>query len=1097
MARKRYIETHSNYTLKRLHQTTSKGHVFESDLMTITEPRGFAPGQMPIFSDSNFKLSVRKGVNNKIKHESNTWITENIEEGLSNITSTNNNLIIKPNSSDLFEFACYGSAVELIKSSISHIILNFPGEIFLSQEQYMIFKNDDSTEKKPLGGKDKFIVKNPFGINLISKVTPKTYSKINSLRYFCESWKDYRFYATVENLYCPSQSIGEEIRWYVDEKKPLKCAKDEDLVAIVKLGICDIFYYYYNGSLILLHNYNGTGHIRPKETLIEEFFNSLDDFEKVLLNRKTNYTWYLNTPRETDRGIFTSLRAYRWPVCDDWNIDFTSQAFQTYLNSLIDVGEFYDKYYSDNVVASMTHEALKNFDWTHIKETDDSTTTYEGPNSFKLEAILRTYGRQLDNIRLYAKSIKHTANISYSAQGDTPDYLLKKKLELGGWGVKTPLSGAADIYTTQKIYPTDTLGYSVQDANNLFLRLLKLNSNAILNAKGTKRSIEMLFALFGYHSIDFIQKRLYRDANNNVLHWDDLPQSEQRKMYKSTFTMNEYIGVAYNKTVPTNPFYGYIKCDNQLTRKINAKKDDYTIEYGDFNSVDEIELQGLPVKPVTITLDNGELVTYLVPWYDKNMTYNTYYQGKGGWGKSQVKYDTIPTFGEITINSDDENGFSIYEETEKYLHFALNLDALLSTPYSNLSNGDIYYVSDITGLNQKYNGYVESYNDELISDGEYIDVESVSTRDALSHYFILKDIEYCNVLGQDNGGNWGWKNITQYEILQQKSIDGKKVLYLETIKNNTKENNPHTGKGSYDNGEDYIKHFEQLFIDDTFDDANDSEIEGYENIGFDIEIQTDNARCWYFTNTSSEKNKILELELKNANEFISYEDEEITFDDTARLRGTQFTPYNMENEGVNYDEAAANSVINLKRFELNFFPTILPNNTQFGFINDVMMYYAKQLIPSTSILSHNIPDSWSKTAEICNITSDVKNNTSSIASTQILNVADRDENDASENLYITLKPKGNWSVDVGNENWVNETPINNNTTTRQNVPTGITMTTVSVTPTADWTVDFESEEYSLDEVLPDIVTGTTMTNVPLSYDGDWIVEEYEELESED
>lgn len=958
MARKRYIETHSNYTLKKLHQTTSKGNVYESDLMTITELGAFAPGQVPIYADHNFKMSVGRGLNQKLKHEHEPWVINNncevpseiwtsdcLEDNLED--SSSNKIILKPDYTDILDFVCFGSAREFIRAELMDIIMRFPAELFLTNEHYQIFESPTSKKLINLGGDDKFIVHNPFQIKVDATEVPEK-EKTYSMRYLSESWMKYERIGLVQPIYCPGQGFGDPIKWHVIEVTAEYCAEDGDLLTIIETGGINFYYYYYKGQKILLHDYQGGGvqninginedewdvteesntlHIRPTSDVIEAFFNSLDDFQKIILNRETGYKFRLKTPRETDKGIFVSLETYQWPVIDGWNLDIESRAYTEFINSLYDIADIYDKYYTDVIVRELTHEAIKNMDWTHTKKTSEMEEVIENPNPYRMEAILHIYGRLFDFLKLYARNIRTANAVTYSEKNNTPDYFLKRGLELSGWEVKNILSGSS-IYTDSKLYPTTKVGYSFDDANNRFLRTLKLSSAQILRAKGTKRGIEMLMALFGMHSLEYYQKRFY----DNGRRWGDLSDEEKRKYYRDLYQFKEYVGVAYN-TGNTSTI-GYENCNDLKVRRINARKDGYELPVGNYNSVDEVELQGLPVKSVSLMSGDTE-IRYLVPWYDKAVSQDVYFQAKGGWCKTPAIYTQVATYGEIELLSDNE--LQLYEETHKNIHYALNLADLLSTPYTSLTNGDIYYVEDIAGLEKAYKADYQS----------------------LSHYFILKDIEFCNNLGTDENGNWGWRNVGEDEIKNQSSLDGKMILYAESIKNDRKANNPHIGGFKYDDGKEYIDHFKHIFEHCTFNSVSDKSVEGYENVGFDIEIQQDNNKCWYFTDTTKEDTRLLELFEEEPDYYTSQDMEEVRFEDDARLRTTIFTPYNMEGNGVSHDEAAANSVINIKNFAIEFYPNPAPGSSLYDFIKNVLMYYAKQLIPSTSIFEFKVPDTWS------------------------------------------------------------------------------------------------------------------------------------------
>jgi hypothetical protein len=66
-------------------------------------------------------------------------------------------------------------------------------------------------------------------------------------------------------------------------------------------------------------------------------------------------------------------------------------------------------------------------------------------------------------------------------------------------------------------------------------------------------------------------------------------------------------------------------------------------------------------------------------------------------------------------------------------------------------------------------------------------------------------------------------------------------------------------------------------------------------------------------------------------------------------------PYNMEENGELNDEAAANSIINTKQFYIEFVPDVSSPEGMYDFIENSIMHYVKQVIPSTTILKYYVP----------------------------------------------------------------------------------------------------------------------------------------------
>ena len=137
-----YIKTHSNYVLKKDHQTVADGTIWERDITTIGGVNQFSPGQIPIYRSNNFIITVRnegKESNqyNRLKWKENesgdTWTLENISGITSEFEDQNDiKIVLKQDYYDFRDFAYYGSLSELFRSSINDIFQRFPGELYVT-----------------------------------------------------------------------------------------------------------------------------------------------------------------------------------------------------------------------------------------------------------------------------------------------------------------------------------------------------------------------------------------------------------------------------------------------------------------------------------------------------------------------------------------------------------------------------------------------------------------------------------------------------------------------------------------------------------------------------------------------------------------------------------------------------------------------------------------------------------------------------------------------------------------------------------------------------------------------------------------------------
>lgn len=647
MAKKKLFKAKTNFTLKRMHQSGSYGNIYERDYTTIANTSAIPEGQIPIYNSPSFKLSVRAGYNGQKKYNYGEWLANPSN------CATNSNLwtldcmpepnvqdskiVLKPNAHRLTDFACYGSSTELIRATLTDIISRFPAELYVTNQRYE-------------GG---YVVDNPMAIDIIQGAIPEN-STFSSLRYFCDSFKKY-------------ETNGKPITdWVVTSKQASGCLQNGDLMATITITpFGAIKCYYHEDSIIYTTSVSPGTYIRPNKAAIDEFFNSLDDFEKVLLNQYTEYTATFETYVEGEEdGWYMVEKKYQWPLAKGgWNLAINGKNYTDYINSLSDLASAYDSLYTDSIWRSMTHEAISNMDLTLTRNEDD----IEIPNSSKLKQALSVVGRQFDEIKKYADNIKSSNSISYSQDNNTPDYFLPDNLENAGWEPKVLFSEVSEDIITDPMYGSRTIGYTAGDANAEFMRRLKINSKNIFAKKGTKQGIEDLMAVFGYHSVDWIKR--YREYNGITEHPDG---NLDTNIYRKSFLTIEQVYIADS--------YAYNIDGAEMRNKVlelNQLKDSFSNEDMLNENVDINYYQGLPVAEVTI-----DDKTQLVPWFDKGESYdgNIYFQMKGGWSRND---------GDKTIKPAPT---SVYEKTVSKIRYVETLDDLAELSYNVLDEHNLYYV---------------------------------------------------------------------------------------------------------------------------------------------------------------------------------------------------------------------------------------------------------------------------------------------------------------------------------------------------------------------------------------------------------------------
>ena len=798
-------KTKADYTiLRKRHQNASNGDIFENDYMTISPMDTiFSEDQDIISSDSNFKFSYRINNNLQKKHAKSGWIKTpdgseewTIDDAISGGSISDESKIrIKPNYNSLKDFAYYGSAVELVRGSLNDIIQNFPAELYftnvklvdaiyneLGESASTIYYNElgESASTIPSG----YFISNDFGIN--AHVDNINASNVyNPLRYLSLSIDNYNLIKgdiitpltgitiTTSNATCNDNLNGKTI------------------ATAVTSGVT-IYTYLMGGKTYLYYtdSFNEGLRIRPNDDVVEEYFATIDEFEYVLLNRdsKPLYMSNFDTPYETDKGNFYKKETYIWPSKYNWNPDIESIGYENYVERLISLAEFHDEHDSNNIWRSMTHEAIKNLDWTFVRENGDDIEDLSKIDSSKIEIFLQLYGRQFDGLKRYIDTIKYSNQVSYNEKNNLPDYCLTDSVGNSGWDVKPLIATGKSEFYSDILYNNMSKGYSEVEANNNFMRNLKLNSRYILSNKGTREGIAALLGLLG--------------------------------IYKDEYEINEHVAIAKG-----NASKNYCHFVDGLTDMIypnaediefvNMKKDSLLDDYaGDV-------YEGIGVKEVTANTEGR----YVVPWYVNGKKYDNgmYFQCDGGWGKIESNFYPL----NINVDCTPKSAFSptkidIYEETQNYLKFASDLNEMLDFTNSVIKKGMIVYVTDIeNAANYGFTG-----ND-------------------LSHYFVLENKDKSTTAN-------GWHAVTQAELDNASTEYAERIIYLESICESTEGNNSHTGEGHYDDGKSYVNKFNSIFggaiENNDLTRFTQADIEkAISKYTFNIKTgYKDNKKCWYF-----------------------------------------------------------------------------------------------------------------------------------------------------------------------------------------------------------------------------------------------------------
>lgn len=646
-----YTKIRSSYLIQKKHQTSSKGEIYYRDWVTIGGWDRFIPGKTPYYQEGNFIFTTTNIPDYQKKHKYGEWVGEYTYDDVKNATSEANETDVNQKSNDLRDYALYGSCVELIRSTIEKIIREFPAQITVTDTQ--LRRPDETGEGfEPVSG---YVLNNPFNIDLHHvNILLETYS--NPLRYMSYSYEDY-------------QLNGSDITSYIvqysdDYDDIINCPQDhlyETFVTITINGNTTIRGLYINGTIIFVTDYIDMV-IKPKQSVIDEYFNDLRGFERQLLNRSSKplYKNSFLTPIEGVRGRKYVYRDYTWPS-SGYQIDIESPSYTQFVNDLVRAATLLDEYDCDNIYRSMTHEAIKNFDWTYTREYSDGEEEDNVEGGTRMQQFLRILGRYFDDIKRYIDGIKFTNNITYNKNNNQADALLTDKVSLMGWDVTSTIPSFIDttnitltedkieefVIGKEKIEDDDEErpkwyeGYNVHNItpikmDNEFMRRLILNSKRIFQTKGTLHAIDMVMGMFGFG----------RDKDKK-----DYTISEEYRIIQPKAATEELI--------------------NNLI-DINNSKDEIRLYE------DEDDFSGIPLKVMEAT----DGTSILVPYYDQSKIYdgNIYFQSQGGWGSNR------------------DAGTYKYMETLNYLRVVSTIGDLLQVNPSEINVNDVYYVVSVDDI---------------------------------------------------------------------------------------------------------------------------------------------------------------------------------------------------------------------------------------------------------------------------------------------------------------------------------------------------------------------------------------------------------------
>lgn len=462
-------------------------------------------GGTPLFTLGNFKVTTNLSPKlNKTYNQgtySDFYSLEDLDDG-----SENSVTLQKKQKAGLnldvtnpLSYILYGSTEEKIRVSLEQINKYFPAAIYVSNTVGSISGNNitnyiyDSLKDETSFTIHTNYFTNPFGIEYtIDRKNDTDEEGRNPLRNLTLNYKDY----VVEH-----NGISKKIKSFSGST-----TKTNTNVSLTVEGnpFPEITGLNFSQFTFLNSSFNGSipFFIKPNEIKREDFFSSLNNLEKNLLNRNVYpiYTATFSSPKETNQGVIVySEEKLTFPILSDgYNLNFFDGIYITYLNNLTDIGTNLDKFKTDIIKRKYTAEVITGFD-TLPSGDGSEDLDIDGAKATKL---IRIYGVEFDEVKKYIDGIKFAHVVTYDKKNNTPDTLVKDLSKMLGFGEFNFLT---DVNILKNVLPSNGAGLMSGTSTNLSLeeidielyRRLILNVAWLWKSKGARKAVEFLFRFIG------------------------------------------------------------------------------------------------------------------------------------------------------------------------------------------------------------------------------------------------------------------------------------------------------------------------------------------------------------------------------------------------------------------------------------------------------------------------------------------------------------------------------------------------------------------------------------------------------------------------
>jgi len=451
-----------------------------------------------------------------------------------NKTKINLNL----DNNDVLNYAFFGSLREYVRVSLENIIITWPASIYvrpyseidpsISGSTVLNYNYNTLTNISSFEVHTDRIVNN-FDINYFQDGTiVDTFNESNDLRNLAINYASY----IISNEHGDFPVVG-----FVGTSADTNTTMSFEVEGNSFPSVDNIFY-----------------HIKPNSIKSEEFFISLNDFEKNLLNRNSTpmYTAEFKVFSESDNGVVVeSIENITWPVSDNYNIDFLTSNYELYVNKLISISDSNDSTKSNLITRFLVSKSVSEFDT--IPDVDG---TQDVGSAQKMTSALKVYGREFDEIKRYIDGISFANVVSYDKKNNTPDLTLKNLGRILGWDLTSSIE-EVDLVTNylkpnRSEYDGVEVGLTNAEADIELWRRIILNTPWIWKSKGTRKTIEFLFKFIGTPDglVTFNEYVYVADKSLDVEVIKDMMEEFNNTRDISTLNVDEN---GFPRTLPDNP----------------------------------------------------------------------------------------------------------------------------------------------------------------------------------------------------------------------------------------------------------------------------------------------------------------------------------------------------------------------------------------------------------------------------------------------------------------------------------------------------------------------------------------------------------------